>query len=135
MSLSKILLLAALSFTGLQATAQQSHQVPAALPDSAKADEEPEYPGGRIAMANFIANHLRYPDEAVANDVSGKVLVRFIVLADGTLSDFKVIQSLGYGCDEEAVRVLKKMPRWKPGKQKGKNINVPYVLPFRFNPQ
>ncbi len=106
-----------------------------ALPDTVFCDfdeEQPEFPGGTKAMRKFLADHLRYPDAAVKQKVQGKVYCGFVVNTDGSLSDFNVLKGIGYGCDEEAIRLLRLMPTWKPGKRSGKPVRVKYNLPISF---
>ncbi len=95
-------------------------------------EQQPEYPGGLTAMRTFLAKNLHYPTSAATAGVSGKVFVSFVVAADGSLSDVAVLKGIGFGCDEEAVRVMRQMPRWKPGKQSGRSVRVRYNLPITF---
>jgi periplasmic protein TonB len=91
-------------------------------PDSVytKVDVLPEFPGGMKALGKYVdgKNHY-YPEEARKNKIEGKVMVQFIINADGTPSDFKVTKGIGYGCDEAAVEAFKKMPKWKPAQING----------------
>lgn len=96
------------------------------------ADENPEYPGGAREMYNFISSKLRYPLEAEKNNISGKVFVKFVVRKDGSITDLKILKGIGYGCDEETVRVISQLPRWKPGKQNGEPVNVMFTMPINF---
>lgn len=91
-----------------------------------------EYVGGEKARLAFLNENLKYPEEARKAGVQGGVYVTFIVEKDGSLTDVKVVNGIGYGCDEEAVRVIKMMPNWIPGKQRGKPVRVQFNLPFRF---
>ena len=100
-----------------------------------KAEVMPEYPGGDQAMMDFVAKNVQYPQEARDKGISGRVLVSFIVEKDGSIADVKVVKGIGGGCDEEAVRVVKAMPKWKPGKDKGKPVRVSYMMPFTFKLQ
>lgn len=100
-----------------------------------KAEVMPEFPGGDQAMMDFVAKNVQYPQEARDKEISGRVLVGFIVEKDGSIGDVKVVKGIGGGCDEEAVRVVKAMPKWKPGKDKGKPVRVSYVMPFTFKLQ
>ena len=100
-----------------------------------KAEVMPEYPGGDQAMMDFVAKNVQYPQEARDKEISGRVLVSFIVEKDGSIADVKVVKGIGGGCDEEAVRVVKAMPKWKPGKDKGKSVRVSYMMPFTFKLQ
>jgi len=92
----------------------------------------PEPFGGAAAWAKFIQKHLKYPDMAVDNKMQGKVWVSFIVEKDGRLSNFMVDRGAGYGMDEEALRVLKLAPAWKPGIQNGQPVRVKYNIPINF---
>jgi protein TonB len=85
-----------------------------------KVDVPPEFPGGMKALGKYIdgKNH-HYPKEARANKIEGKVVVQFIINEDGTPSDFKVKEGIGYGCDEAAIEAFKKMPKWKPATVNG----------------
>ena len=83
-------------------------------------------------MIQFLQSRIQYPLLAKENEVEGTVYLRFVVEADGSLSGFRVLRSLGYGCDEEALRVARQMPRFRPGKQGGVNVPVYYTVPIRF---
>jgi TonB family protein len=98
-------------------------------------DEMPEFPGGISALLDYLGRNIEYPKEAREGDVQGKVVVKFVVCENGTLCNEEVIRSIGGGCDEEVIRVVKAMPKWKPGKQNGKAVKVYYTLPvsFKFN--
>lgn len=93
----------------------------------------PEYPGGEKAMAEFISANFVYPDSAKNNNKQGRVLIKFIVNEDGSISDVKALlpkeRQIGYGLEEEAIRVISSMPNWKPGTQRGKAVKVQYILP------
>jgi len=92
----------------------------------------PQFPGGQEKMLEFIAKNLKYP--AIANEscVQGRTIVRFIVTKKGKLQNFVVVRSLDPAFDKEAIRVLKLMPRWIPGKQNGVDVNVYFTLPVSF---
>jgi len=81
-----------------------------------QADEMPGFPGGQAALARYLQSQLRYPEEARANQIEGDVQIRFVIEADGTVSDPEVVQGIGFGCDEEALRLILSMPSWIPGK-------------------
>lgn len=100
-----------------------------------KAEVMPQFPGGDQAMMKFVSENVQYPEEAKEKEISGRVMVGFIVEKDGSISDVKVAKGIGGGCDEEAVRVVKAMPKWKPGKQDGKTVRVSYTMPFFFKMQ
>ncbi|MBR0122947.1 MAG: TonB family protein [Bacteroidales bacterium] len=95
-------------------------------------DVMPEFPGGEKAMMQFVVDNVTYPQSAKDKNIQGKVYVSFVVEKDGSVDQVKVMRSIGGGCDEEAVRVVKAMPKWVPGKKDGKNVRVNYVLPFVF---
>lgn len=98
---------------------------------------QPEFPGNRSGLRTYLQKTVQYPAEAQKAGIKGRVFVSFIVEPDGSLSDVQVMRGLDYGCDEEAVRVIKAMPRWKPGNQSGilglVNLRVRYNLPIFFN--
>ena len=100
-----------------------------------KVEDMPEFPGGEKAMMDFVAKNVQYPKEAMEKEISGRVLVGFIVEKDGSISETEIVKGIGGGCDEEAVRVVKAMPKWKPGKQKGKPVRVHFMLPLTFKLQ
>ena len=83
-------------------------------------------------MMNFIKNNLKYPQQARETGTQGKVFVSFVVERDGSLTDVKVLRDIGSGCGEEAVRVVKSMPKWKPAKQRGKPVRMQFNLPVAF---
>lgn len=95
-------------------------------------EKMPEFPGGQAAMMKFIVAHIQYPELARENGVEGRVFTRFTVWSDGSLGNFEILRSIGGGCDQEALRVLKMMPKWKPGMQRGKPVSVRFTLPFVF---
>lgn len=95
-------------------------------------EQMPQFPGGEKEMMKFIHDNLKYPVIAQEMGVSGTVIVNFVVGRDGKISRIKVMRGIGSGCDEEAVRVLEKMPPWSPGKQGGKPVLVSYTIPIKF---
>ena len=98
-------------------------------------EEMPQYPGGEDALMDYVSKNVVYPSEAQEKGISGRVFVGFIVEKDGSVSNVKVLRGIGGGCDEEAVRVIKGMPKWKPGKQDGKPVRVSYMMPIIFKLQ
>jgi protein TonB len=92
----------------------------------------PEFPGGMKAWANFLTRNLNYPSAAAEVGISGKVLVSFVIEKNGEISNLKVLKGIGGGCDEEAMRVIKKSPFWKPGMQNGRAVRVAYIMPVVF---
>ena len=97
------------------------------------AEVMPSYPGGVKALNRFLNRALSYPEMARENEVEGKVYVQFVVETDGRLSRVKVVRGIGYGCDQEALRLIKLMPRWQPGRQNAQNVPVLFTLPVTFN--
>lgn len=95
-------------------------------------DQMPEFPGGTSSMMNFLAENILYPISALERDIQGMVVLRFIVEIDGKISNIQVVRKVGGGCDEEAIRVVEKMPAWIPGRQNGKKVRVYFVLPVKF---
>jgi Ca-activated chloride channel family protein len=96
------------------------------------AETMPEFPGGEKAMKKFIVENLVYPPPVKERGIKGKVYLTFIVKTDGTIADIKVLRGIGGGCNEEAVRVVKMMPRWKPGMQRAQPVPVQYNLVIEF---
>jgi periplasmic protein TonB len=94
--------------------------------------EYPIFPGGDLARRSFIQKNIRYPKLAVQNKIQGKVYVSFIVEKNGSVSNVRVVQGIGAGCDDEAIRVVMMMPRWKPGKSQGHEVRVLYNMPINF---
>ncbi|MDQ0966894.1 protein TonB [Flavobacterium sp. W4I14] len=95
-------------------------------------DEYPEFNGGAKAWSKYMERNLRYPYQAQEENVQGKVFVSFVVERDGSVTDVKVLRGLGFGCDEEAIKVIKKSPLWKPGKNKGVPVRVRYNMAINF---
>ena len=98
-------------------------------------EEMPQFPGGEKGMMEFVTKNIAYPQEARDKEIEGRVFVRFVIEKDGSVSDVKVAKGIGGGCDEEAVRVVKAMPKWIPGKQDDKPVRVSYTMPFFFKLQ
>ena len=95
-------------------------------------EQMPQYTGGEEAMMKYVAENIKYPQEAKDKNISGRVFIGFVIEKDGSVSNVKVVRGIGGGCDEEAVRVIKEMPKWKPGMQKGKPVRVNYMMPIFF---
>ena len=100
----------------------------------ANVEMAPEFQGGQTALGKFLGSRLRYPAGARQNKIQGKVYIGFIVEKNGSLTDFKVVRGIGGGCDEEAIRVLRSSPVWRPGMANGKPVRTSYVLPITFQP-
>ena len=99
------------------------------------ATEMPSFPGGDSQRLKFLSKNIRYPQQASENGVQGTVFVSFVVKKDGSLTDIKTLRGIGGGCDEEAIRVVKKMPRWNPGYQNGKKVSVLFNMRIDFRLQ
>ncbi|AEE51097.1 TonB family protein [Haliscomenobacter hydrossis] len=95
-------------------------------------EKMPEYPGGSVELLRFLAQNILYPEVARKENIQGLVVVQFIIGKDGTIIDPHVVHGIGGGANEEALRVVKTMPKWKPGSQKGQAVNVQFNLPIRF---
>ncbi|MBR4198774.1 MAG: energy transducer TonB [Bacteroidales bacterium] len=91
-----------------------------------------EFPGGEDALYDFIAKNLKYPQAAKDSNIQGKVFVQFVVEKDGSITNAKVLRDIGGGCGEETLRVVKMMPKWKPGEIRGTKYRVQCTLPVRF---
>ena len=96
------------------------------------AEKMPSYPGGNSALKQFLKDAIQYPQMALENEVEGKVYVRFIVNPDGTIESPTVVKGIGFGCDEEALKVISRMPGWIPGEQGGFKVQVIKTLPINF---
>ena len=98
-------------------------------------EEMPSFPGGQGALMSYLASNIKYPVVAQENGVQGRVIVSFVVERDGSISDVRVARSVDPSLDREAQRVVKSMPRWKPGKQNGSAVRVKYTVPVVFRLQ
>lgn len=95
-------------------------------------EQQPEFPGGQTALMKWLDNNIRYPETAKANGVQGRVIVKFIVEKDGSISKATVVSCVDKALGLEAVRVIKKMPLWSPGKNNGKPVRSYFTLPLTF---
>ncbi len=95
-------------------------------------EEQPGFPGGEEARIKFIAQNTKYPQIAKENGIEGKVFVTFVVEKDGSIANIKLLRDIGGGCGEEAIRVVKSMPKWIPGKQRGQAVRVQFNMPISF---
>ena len=98
-------------------------------------EQMPSFPGGNGALMSYLSSHLQYPVVAQENGVQGRVVVSFVVERDGSISDVKIARSIDPSLDKEAVRVVKSMPKWNPGKQNGSAVRVKYNVPVSFKLQ
>ena len=95
-------------------------------------DEQAEFPDGQQALMTWLSQNMKYPEEAMKENAQGRVLVGFVVNKDGSIDEVKVLRPVHAALDAEAVRVVKEMPKWKPGKKDGKAVRVSYTLPITF---
>lgn len=95
-------------------------------------EEMPEFAGGTVAMQKFIASNIRYPRIASQQGTEGRVIVTFVINGQGEVTNAEVVKGIGGGCDEEAIRVIKLLPKWKPGKQNGRPVSVKFTVPIKF---
>ncbi|MEI6137977.1 MAG: TonB family protein [Mariniphaga sp.] len=95
-------------------------------------EEMPEFPGGELALRKYIAKAIVYPTIAQENGIQGKVFVNFVVNKDGSVSNAKIARGVDPSVDQEALRVVSTLPKWKPGKQRGVPVRVSYTVPISF---
>lgn len=98
-------------------------------------EQMPQFPGGEAALMSWVANHIKYPTLAQENGVQGRVIVQFVVKKDGSIGDVKVVRGKDPDLDKEAVRVVRTLPNFTPGKMNGQPVNVWYTLPVTFKLQ
>lgn len=98
-------------------------------------EQQPEFPGGTTALMKFLGDNIRYPVIAQENGIQGRVIMNFVVERDGSISDVQVVRGQDPSLDREAERVIKTMPKWKPGQQRGKPVRVRFTLPVVFRLQ
>lgn len=129
----------------IDAEANQLTEIPTYVPPAVTEEEEvaeaeiftvvedqPTFPGGDEARIRFLTNNIKYPQMARESSIQGTVYVTFVVERDGSVTDVRVLRGIGGGCDEEAIRVIKAMPKWIPGKQRGKPVRVQFNMPIKF---
>lgn len=95
-------------------------------------EQNPEFPGGIKELYKYINSNIKYPSAAQRANISGKVFVKFVVEKDGSVGEVQILKGIGFGCDEEAQRVIKSLPKFSPGKQNGRNVRVWYTLPVSY---
>lgn len=98
-------------------------------------EQMPEFPGGMDALMSYLSKNIKYPAQAQENNIQGRVIINFTVNKDGSIVDPEIKKSLDPSCDKEAMRVIKAMPKWKPGRQHGKPVRVRYTVPVLFRLQ
>jgi len=96
-------------------------------------EQMPEYPGGMPALIEYLQTNIKYPKDAEKQKVEGRVLVQFVIETDGSVTDVKVTKKVFPSLDAEGIRVVQAMPKWTPGKHKGKIVRVQYTLPIVFS--
>ncbi|MCP9754820.1 energy transducer TonB [Lacihabitans sp. CCS-44] len=95
-------------------------------------EQQPQFPNGEKEMYKFLSQNINYPATAVRANVSGKVYLKFVVEKDGSIANIEIVKGIGFGCDEEAIKVIKSMPNWSPGKQNGKAVRVYFNMPVVY---
>lgn len=98
-------------------------------------EDMPEFPGGELALRQWISSNVKYPVIAAENGVQGRVYVTFVVDRDGSISNARIARGVDPSLDQEALRVVNNLPKWKPGKQRGKPVRVSYTVPINFQLQ
>lgn len=116
-------------------TSTESTSPPANAEAFTYVEKMPEFAGGQAALLRYLRDHLRYPGQALREQAEGRVFMSFVVRADGTIADVTVLKGLGYGLDEEALRVVRQMPAWTPGYQAQHAVAVRFTLPITFKIQ
>lgn len=97
------------------------------------ARQAPQFPHGEKAMLRYLVKNIKYPKSLIGSNILGTVKVSFVVKEDGSLSDIRIIENVHFDMDSEVIRVIASMPKWEPGKQEGKPVEVRYTLPVRFS--
>jgi protein TonB len=124
---------AAVNFSFAQTGTPASTEPAKANPALTKAEIMPAFPGGEEKLYKFLSDNIQYPKEALDNKKEGTVYVAFVVSETGKISDVHMVKRMAYGMDHEAMRVVRMMPDWVPGKQDGKAVAVQYTLPVKFS--
>lgn len=96
------------------------------------AEQMPSFVGGEDSLYSFLYQHIVYPQIAKENQIEGRVVVRFVIEKDGLITKIEILKKLGWGCDEEAIRLIKLMPKWMPAKMNGKPVRTYFTLPIVF---
>ena len=115
--------------------APQQKQKEEEAPIHTVVEQQPQFPGGEAALLAYVAKNIKYPAIAVEQEIQGTVQLRFVVEANGSIGDVQVVKSLESHCDKEAIRVVKSLPRFIPGKQQGRPVRVWFTLPVRYSIQ
>ncbi len=132
----KVLFVLALLLSAHTAMHAQSHQNTERNASDEKifdvVEQPPSFPGGQAALMSYLSKNVKYPEEALKNNVQGRVIVGFIVEKDGSVSNAKIIRSVDSALDKEAIRIVMSMPKWTPGRQNGRNVRTKYNVPVNF---
>ncbi|MFN4083490.1 MAG: energy transducer TonB [Bacteroidia bacterium] len=96
------------------------------------AEQMPVFPGGNEALLDYIQKNIVYPPNALENHIQGRVTISFVVNKNGKVDRIEVVKGIGFGCDEEAIRVIQSLPKWKPGMQNGVPVSVRMMIPIQF---
>jgi protein TonB len=122
--------------SGVPSTRQEDIKIEEPKPDPVMelfaVDQQPEFPNGTAALYQWLGQNIIYPEMARQKGIEGHVILIFVIEKDGTIGNIKVIKELGDGCTEEAIRVVKMMPIWKPGLKNGQVVRVNFTLPIKF---
>ena len=129
--MKKLLFFLILGFTALTTARAQQTDTPCGKVYQV-VEQMPQFPGGQAAMMKFIADSLRYPSVAYENGIEGRVIVKFVVDCKGNIVNPLVVRSVDPLLDREAIRLVKLMPKWIPGRQNGKPVSVVCLVPIRF---
>jgi periplasmic protein TonB len=95
-------------------------------------EDPPQFPGGQDALTKYMISSIKYPQDARKAGIQGTVYVTYVVEPDGSITNVKVLRGIDKSCDMEAARVIREMPKWKPGKQRGKAVRVQFNMPIKF---
>lgn len=129
----KKIIIALLLITGFISSSYGQNETSSEQEPFVFAEQMPEFIGGDNALMAFLQKNIKYPAKALKkNNIQGVVMINFVVHTDGSIRKANVTKGIGGGCDEEALRVIKKMPKWKPGRQGGKNVPVYFDVPINF---
>ena len=126
-----LLLLSAILLTNI-AFCQEETKTSGDEPVFVIVEEQAEFPGGLDSMYAYIQKNLVYPEKAKAEGIEGRVFVQFVIEKDGSISNILIKRAIGGGCEEAVVEMIKNMPKWKPGKQRGKPVRCQFTLPIKF---
>lgn len=130
--MKKLVFIALLSLIGMINAFAQQETTTTAEKVFDQVDEMPSFPGGKDAMMEFLSKNIKYPVVAEENGIQGRVLVKVVVKKDGTIDSPIVVKGVDPSLNKEAIRVVKTMPKWIPGKQKGEPVNVSFTVPVTF---